>query len=135
MNLEAGRHILITAGENSTEEKQNTHSTSGNMGVSLGVEGIQGIRGGYSSGKGKEEETSRTYEDSRIKYDADKAYGGLQFLSKRAFGIDFAQYLQKYFNFQVDRYNDLESRYQAQGRQFSVEIYNLIKNDTNQVMD
>ena len=67
VNLEAGRHILITAGENSTEEKQNTHSTSGNMGVSLGVEGIQGIRGGYSSGKGKEEETSRTYEDSRIK--------------------------------------------------------------------
>ena len=58
---------MITAGENSTEEKQNTHSTSGNMGVSLGVEGIQGIRGGYSSGKGKEEETSRTYEDSRIK--------------------------------------------------------------------
>ena len=67
VNLEAGRHILITAGENSTEEKQNTHSTSGNMGVSLGVEGIQGIRGGYSSGKGKKEETSRTYEDSRIK--------------------------------------------------------------------
>ena len=67
VNLEAGRHILITAGENSTEEKQNTRSTSGNMGVSLGVEGIQGIRGGYSSGKGKEEETSRTYEDSRIK--------------------------------------------------------------------
>ncbi len=67
VNLEAGRHILITAGENSTEEKQNTHSTSGNMGVYLGVEGIQGIRGGYSSGKGKEEETSRTYEDSRIK--------------------------------------------------------------------
>ena len=69
VNLEAGRHILITAGENSTEEKQNTHSTSGNMGVSLGVEGIQGIRGGYSSGKGKEEETSRTYEDSWIKAD------------------------------------------------------------------
>ena len=67
VNLEAGRHILITAGENSTEEKQNTRSTSGNMGVFLGVEGIQGIRGGYSSGKGKEEETSRTYEDSRIK--------------------------------------------------------------------
>ena len=67
VNLEAGRHILITAGENRMEEKQNTHSTSGNMGVSLGVEGIQGIRGGYSSGKGKEEETSRTYEDSRIK--------------------------------------------------------------------
>lgn len=54
VNLEAGRHILITAGENSTEEKQNTHSTSGNMGVSLGVEGIQEIRGGYSSGKGKD---------------------------------------------------------------------------------
>ena len=68
---------MITAGENSTEEKRNTHSTSGNMGVSLGVEGIQEIRGGYSSGKGKEEETSRTYEDSRIKYDAYKAYGGL----------------------------------------------------------
>ncbi len=67
VNLEAGRHILITAGENSTEEKQNTRSTSGNMGVYLGVEGIQGICGGYSSGKGKEEETSRTYEDSRIK--------------------------------------------------------------------
>ena len=67
VNLEVGRHILITAGENSTEEKQNTRSTSGNMGVFLGVEGIQGIRGGYSSGKGKEEETSRTYEDSRIK--------------------------------------------------------------------
>lgn len=70
-----------------------------------------------------------------IGYDADKAYGGLQFLSKIAFWIDFAQYLQKYFNFQVDRYNDLESRYQAQGRQFSVEIYNLIKSDTNQAMD
>ena len=41
VNLEAGRHILITAGENSTEEKQNTRSTSGNMGVYLGVEGIQ----------------------------------------------------------------------------------------------
>lgn len=54
VNLEAGRHVLITAGENSTEEKQNTHSTSGNMGVSLGVEGIQEIRGGYSSGKGKD---------------------------------------------------------------------------------
>ena len=67
VNLEAGRHILITAGENRMEEKQNTRSTSENMGVSLGVEGIQGIRGGYSSGKGKEEETSRTYEDSRIK--------------------------------------------------------------------
>ena len=67
VNLEAGRHILITAGENRMEDKQNTHSTSENMGVSLGVEGIQGIRGGYSSGKGKEEETSRTYEDSRIK--------------------------------------------------------------------
>jgi filamentous hemagglutinin len=67
VNLEAGRHILITAGENRMVEKQNAHSTSGNMGVSLGVEGIQGIRGGYSSGKGKEEETSRTYEDSRIK--------------------------------------------------------------------
>ena len=70
-----------------------------------------------------------------IGYDADKAYGVLQFLSKIAFWIDFAQYLQKYFNFQVDRYNDLESRYQAQGRQFSVEIYNLIKSDTNQAMD
>lgn len=45
---------MITAGENSTEEKQNTRSTSGNMGVSLGVEGIQEIRGGYSSGKGKD---------------------------------------------------------------------------------
>lgn len=54
MNLEAGRHVLITAGENSTEEKQNPHSTGGNMGVSLGVEGIQEIRGGYSSGKGKD---------------------------------------------------------------------------------
>lgn len=45
---------MITAGENSTEEKQNTRSTSGNMGVSLGVERIQGIRGRYSSGKGKD---------------------------------------------------------------------------------
>ena len=66
VNLNTKENLNITASENTNITKQDSKSSSGSLGVTVGAGGLQGINAGYSKSQGNVKENSTTYNESTV---------------------------------------------------------------------
>ena len=61
--------------------------------------------------------------------------GGLKFLSKLAAWIDLASVLKFNVDFQYEKYEELNIKFEKKGESYWVDVYNRLKENTSDVMD
>ena len=61
--------------------------------------------------------------------------GGLKFLSKLAAWIDLASVLKFNIDFQYEKYEELNIKFEEKGESYWVDVYNRLKENTSDVMD
>ncbi len=61
--------------------------------------------------------------------------GGLKFLSKLAAWIDLASVLKFNIDFQYEKYEELNIKFEEKGESYWVDVYNRLKENTSGVMD
>ncbi len=74
VSLNAKENLNITASENTNVTKQDSKSSSGSIGVTVGTGGLQGINAGYSQSQGNVKENSTAYNESSVTANKDLSF-------------------------------------------------------------